>query len=121
MEILQGEQFVRYIGGTNIDYDLCSQIVLACYKEKTKEIALTWVKVADEENYPDAELLEKSDNPNYKLKILVTSEMTEALDLGVYHMEAKRTLIDDTTTIIKGQTPFFNVKKSVTTTPKKEV
>jgi|WetSurMetagenome_2_1015567.scaffolds.fasta_scaffold01806_12 hypothetical protein len=114
MEILQGEQFTRYITGTNIDYDTCSQIVLRVYEKTTGKIALTFVKVADEETYSGAELLTKSDTTDYKLKVFITSAMTKELNPGIYCMEAKRVISGEDQPIIKGVQDFFTVKVSRT-------
>jgi len=117
MEILQGEQFMRYVAGSNIDYDLCDQIVLSIYNSDTGDIALNFVKAFDTD-YPNTStknaLLEKSANEAYKLQIFITEAMTKALTPGVYYIEAKREISGVKQPIIKGILPFFTVKKSKT-------
>jgi hypothetical protein len=112
MDIIQGEQFTRYIGGTNIGYSQCDQIVLVCYECSTKAIAFTFVKVADP-LYPGAALLEPSDDPDYELKIFVTEAMTENLRPGTYKMEAKRVISGVKQPIAKGREAFMTVSKTL--------
>ena len=112
MDIIQGEQFTRYIGGVNIGYDQCDQIILLCYDCATKETAFVFVKVADPA-YPAAGLIEKSDDTEYELKIFVTEAMTENLRPGTYKMEAKRVISGVKQPIAKGREPFFTVSKTL--------
>lgn len=113
MDIIQGEQFWRYIGGTSIDYAGCSQIVLHVYNQSTKETAFTFVKVADPVKYPGSALLVASNDPAYEVMIFVTSEMTLPLKSGCYYMEAKRTIAGVEQPIVKSKVPFFTVTKTL--------
>lgn len=113
MEIYQGEQFYRYIYGDNIDYDACSQIVLALYRKNDIKVVQYFVKIIDEE-YPDAELLQKSDNPNFNLQIFFTEAMTLKYVEGTYLLEAKRVINGINMPVIKGVEEIFTVKKSMT-------
>lgn len=114
MEVFQGEQFYRYIWGDNIDYDFCSQIVLALYRKGTSDVIQFFVKVADEDNYPGAEIIQKSDNPNFKLQILFKTSMTSKYLEGVYMLEAKRVIDGINMPIIKGIEEIFTIKRSLT-------
>ena len=113
MDIIQGEQFMRYVGGTSIDYASCSQIVLMVYNQSNKETAFTFVKVADPVNYPGSSLLQLSNDPNYEVMMFVTAEMTLSLKPGSYYMEAKRTIAGVAQPIVKSKAPFFTVTKTL--------
>ena len=95
---------MRYIAGSNIDYDLCDQIVLSIYNADTGAVALNFVKAFDTD-YPSSattNLLAKSVSADYKLQIFVTEAMTKALAPGSYYMEAKRVISGVQQPIIKG-------------------
>lgn len=112
MEILQGEQFTRYIKG-GVEYDSCSQIVMRVFKRDTSTPVMTFVKVADESNYPNAGTIEKSDSTDYFFKILITEEMTKSLEPGIYDIEAKWTVSGEKQPIVKSAGEFLKVKKAL--------
>jgi hypothetical protein len=112
MEILQGEQFTRYIKG-GVEYDNCSQIVMRVFKRDSIAPVMTFVKVADETNYPKASLIEKSDSTDYYFKIFISEEMTKSLEVGIYDIEARWTVNGDDQPIVKSAGEFLKVKKSL--------
>jgi len=114
MDVFQGEQFYRYIYGDNIDYDACSQIVLALYRKGSSDVVQFFVKVEDNANYPGAELIQKSDNQNFKLQILFKTSMTAKYVEGTYMLEAKRIINGINMPVIKGIEEIFTIKKSLT-------
>lgn len=111
MEILQGEQFTRYIKG-GVEFDSCSQIVMRVFKRDTNTPVMTFVKVADEA-YPGAELIEKSDSTDYYFKIFITEAMTKVLVPGIYDIEAKWTVDGEKQPIVKSAGDFLKVKTSL--------
>jgi hypothetical protein len=113
MEIFRGEQFYRYLAGEGLDYDLCSQIVLCIYEKTRGSVAVNFVKVQDAQ-FPNAPLVERSDNPNFKLMIFLSAEITEKLQPGEYMIEAKRVINGVKMPIIKGVSTFLKVKDSKT-------
>lgn len=112
MEIYQGQQIKRYIGGDNTGFDDCSQIEIAIYENETGNVAMRFFKVSDPE-HNDAGVIEASDSLDYNLMITVTKEMTEDLAPGEYCIEISRTMVLDDQ-IFKSVANFFTVKKSRT-------
>lgn len=112
MEIYQGQQLKRYIGGDNTGFDDCSQIEIAIYENETGNVGMRFFKVSDPE-HNDAGIIEESDSLDYNLMITVTKEMTEGLTPGKYCIEISRTM-DSDGQIFKSVTDFFTVKKSRT-------
>lgn len=112
MEILQGEQFTRYIKG-GVEFDSCSQIVMGVFKRDTSTFAMTFVKVPDEINYPNAGIIEKSDSTDYYFKIFITEAMTKTLKRGIYDIEAKWVVDGEKQPIVKSAGEFLKVKEAL--------
>ena len=111
MQVMQGEQFSRLIGG--IDYDACDQIALLLYREPERDEKVYFTKIADE-LYPNAGLIAKSEDADFGLKIEITEEITSTLLLGDYKMEAKIVIAGVNAPIIKSKEDFFTLIKSET-------
>lgn len=114
MDKIQGSQFYAYLTGNNMDYDLCSQIVLVVYDGSTEQIVWRFVKQTDPVQYPDAYIIEKSEDPDYKLKIFITEAMTLALQPGTYKMEAKRVIAGIKQPVMKSRSVFLTITKTLT-------
>lgn len=106
--VYQGEQFTRLIGG--IDWDACEQIVLCLYKNGGAK--KYFVKVADAEKYPGAQLLTKSENTDYQISCFVSSTLTTSLATGSYYMEAMRVIDGVHAPVIKSSKDFFTIKET---------
>lgn len=117
MKAVKGTQFPRYIGGQNINYDLCSQILLVVYNELSKQKVLYFTKVPDPK-YPSAGQILKSDNPEYELMVWITEDMTLSLAVGSYMIEGKRTINQEKQgkpdLILKGVGSFIEIVESQT-------
>jgi len=109
LEVMQGEQFSRMIGG--IKYDQCSQIVLVLYQEANQSSRTYFVKTEDVQ-YPGAQIITKTEDPDLQLRIDITKEITESLALGNYHMEAQRVISGVKAPILKSRKIFMNLIKS---------
>ena len=106
--VYQGEQFTRLIGG--IDWDACDQIVLCLYKNGGTKT--NFVKVADADKYPDAQLLAKSTDPALQVSCFISAELTTTLATGSYYMEAMRVIDGINAPILKSSKEFFTIKDS---------
>ena len=109
LEVMQGEQFQRLIGG--VDYDACDQILLVLYREPERDNKTYFIKEADTD-YPNAQILLKTQNASMPISIEITEEMTKTLPLGEYYLEAKFSISGVLQPIIKGKKKFFTLVKS---------
>lgn len=111
MEVLQGEQYTQYIGGDNIDPNVCTQILIAIVNEsRTRRLLLFGLNPIEGVTYDG--VVEASEDPAYKVKITFTEEQTNRLAPGLYFLEAKRVLADNQ--VIKDQVELFTIIKSYT-------
>lgn len=91
--MIRGEQFYRYING-DILFDKSKQMMLVIYHELYKKKRIVFLKQPDE-RFPDAGIIEKSDDKRFKIRILIKSEMTADLPLGNYHAELSQSFKGD--------------------------
>ena len=109
MEILQGEQLYRYIGGSTLSYEDCEQILITVYNATTRVVVANYLKVADDA-YPDAGVIEQSDVLDFEFMVFLSSEFTNTLPIGTYYMELERTVLP---TITKDTVEFITVTDSI--------
>lgn len=111
MILYQGEQYTQYIGGDNIDPNVCEQILLAVVNEsRTKRFLLFGLNTIEGVTFDGT--VKVSDDPEYAVMIDFTSELTQRLSPGVYFLEAARELPDGQ--VIKDQVELFTIVKSYT-------
>lgn len=111
MVLYQGEQYTQYIGGDNIDPNVCEQVLLAVVNEsRTKRFLLFGLTPIEGVEF-DGDV-QVSDDDEYEVMVEFTSEMTRALVPGKYFLEAARELPDGQ--VIKDQVELFTIVKSYT-------
>jgi hypothetical protein len=117
MAFIQKEQYYKYLKGeceTEIRFDLASQMVLRVYNELNKEKSIVFVKEEDP-LYPNAGVIEKSENSDWDIKVLVTEEMTKDLPpYSRYLCELKQVFPSEDDMVIKLKGVFFNKLEGTT-------
>jgi len=113
MEKIQGEQFTLEVSFEETTYTGCSQILAVLYDENTDKEVLKFVKVADAEKHPGAEIiLPTADDKT--IALLFKAAKTATLLGPTYKMELKLTYTGNDTHIIKAITDTFIFKASRT-------
>lgn len=107
-----GEQFMLDIKFTETTYSGCSQMVAQLYNGTTGAHVAAFVKVADAENYPDAELI-RSTADDHIVTLFFKEAVTTGLN-GHYYIEFKLTYAGTDMPILKPVSGVITFKESHT-------